>query len=62
MAQGEGPFKVYERIRDNAYKLELPGDMKVSATFNMHDLAPYMEDDFQNLRVNPSEEGETHAY
>jgi len=40
MARGEGPFKVLERIDDNAYKLELSKDMHVSATFKMGDLAP----------------------
>jgi len=40
MASGQGPFKVIKRIRDNAHKLELPGDMHVSATFNAVNLAP----------------------
>jgi len=38
MAHGDGPFKVLKRIRDNACKSELWGDMNVSATFNVHDL------------------------
>jgi len=39
----------------NAYKLKLPGDMAVSATFNVGDLSPYIKDeiDFGDLRENP---------
>ena len=33
--------------------------MHVSASFNVCDLAPYIEDDFEDLRANPSEEDET---
>ena len=47
----EGPFKVLERIGDNACKLELPGNMHVCASFNVGDLAPYMEDNFDDLRA-----------
>ena len=50
MAQGEGPFKVPEKIGDNTYKLDLLGDMHISAIFNMRELAPYVEDDFEDLR------------
>ena len=51
-----------ERIRYNAYKSKLLSDMNVSATFNMGDLAPYMEDDFEDLRVDPSQDGAVDAY
>ncbi|PKI53541.1 hypothetical protein CRG98_026086 [Punica granatum] len=37
----DGPFQVLERINDNAYKLDLPGEYKISATFNVADLLPY---------------------
>ena len=50
-----------ERIGDNAYKLELPGDMNESATFNAVDLAPYVEDNLEDLRVNPSQEVKANA-
>jgi len=40
---------VLQRIEDNAYKLELLGDMNVSATFNLGGLAPYTEDHFEDL-------------
>ena len=55
MAGGDGPFKVLERVGANAYKLEVPGDVAVSVTFNVGDLSLYMEDeiDFGNLRANP---------
>ncbi|XP_070054636.1 uncharacterized protein [Nicotiana tomentosiformis] len=37
--RGDGPFQVLERIGDNAYKLDLPGEFQVSATFNVTDLS-----------------------
>nr|CAD1839672.1 unnamed protein product [Ananas comosus var. bracteatus] len=43
--RADGPFKVLKRIGENAYKIELPGDYNVSATFNIADLSPYYEDD-----------------
>ncbi|GKV34679.1 hypothetical protein SLEP1_g43033, partial [Rubroshorea leprosula] len=39
--RGNGPFQVIARINDNAYKLELPGEYNVSATFNVSDLSPF---------------------
>ncbi|GJZ29722.1 gag-pol polyprotein [Tanacetum coccineum] len=49
---------VLERTGDNAYKLELPGDLKISATFNVEDLSPYFEDGpLENLRTNSSQPG-----
>lgn len=64
MVSGDGPFKVTERIGNNAYKLPLPGDMAISTTFNAGDLSPYLEDQFEgplNLRENPPKEGEVDA-
>src|SRR5215216_6228927 len=42
MPCADGPFKVLEKINDNAYKLELPADFRVSPTFNIADFKPYM--------------------
>ncbi|KAL6504051.1 hypothetical protein OROGR_025974 [Orobanche gracilis] len=62
MARGDGPFKVLERIGDNAYKLKLPGDTNISATFNVRDLSPYLEDGpLEDLRANPSQPEEVDA-
>jgi len=64
MARSDGPFEVLEKVGSNAYKLQLPGDMAVSATFNIGDLSPYVEDNIEDpsdLRSNPSEEGEVDA-
>ena len=37
--RGDGPFQLLERINDNAYKLDLPGEYNISATFNVSDLS-----------------------
>jgi hypothetical protein len=42
MARADGPFKVLEKINDNAYKLHLPANFEVSPTFNIADLKPYL--------------------
>ncbi|KAH9657952.1 hypothetical protein KPL70_023288 [Citrus sinensis] len=41
LPRGYGPFQVVARINDNAYKLDLPGEYNVSATFNVSDLSPF---------------------
>ena len=59
MPKADGPFEVLERINDNAYKVNLPGEYGVSATFNVADLSPYLEDDYlDNLRANSLQQGE----
>ncbi|KAL4386530.1 hypothetical protein GQ457_09G017590 [Hibiscus cannabinus] len=55
LPRGDGPFQVLEKVNDNAYKLDLPGDYIVSATFNVSDLSPY--DNSADLRTNPFQEG-----
>jgi hypothetical protein len=59
MPRAAGPFKVLEKINDNAYKLELPPKFGVSPTFNISDLKPYLgEEDELELRMTPIQEGE----
>jgi len=59
MPRADGPFEVLEKINDNAYKVDLPGDYQVSATFNVSDLSPYEDDDtLSNLRANFVQQGE----
>ena len=37
------PFKIIKRVGPNAYVLELPPDLGISATFNISDLVEYRE-------------------
>jgi hypothetical protein len=55
MPRGDGPFQVLKRINDNAYKIDLPGEYQVSATFNVSDLSPC--DVGPDSRTNPFEGG-----
>ena len=58
MPRADGPFKVLEKINDNAYKLELPADFTVSPSFNVADLTPYLgEDDEFSSRTTSIQEG-----
>ena len=52
--RGDGPFQVLERINDNAYKLDLPGEYNISVTFKVSDLSPFDVGD--DSRMNPFEE------
>ena len=63
MPSGDKPFKVLAKVGVNAYKLELLGDMSISATFNIGDLSPYVEDDINlgDLRENPPKGGKDDA-
>ena len=54
LPRGDGPFQVLERINDNSYRLDLPGEYNVSATFNVSDLSPFIEG--EDLRTNPFQE------
>ncbi|XP_019082698.1 PREDICTED: uncharacterized protein LOC104704959 [Camelina sativa] len=56
--RGDGPFRVVERINDNSYRLELPGEYLTSTSFNVSDLAPFdvgTEEDV--LRAKPFQGG-----
>ena len=52
--RGDGLFQVIERINDNAYKLDLPGEYNISATFNVSDL--FLFDVGDDSRSNPFKE------
>ncbi|WVZ76029.1 hypothetical protein U9M48_024034 [Paspalum notatum var. saurae] len=59
MPRATGPFKVLEKINDNAYKLELPADFGVSPAFNIADLKPYLgEEDELASRTTSLQERE----
>src|SRR6187399_1064753 len=59
MPRANGPFKVLEKINDNAYKLELPTYFGVSPRFNIADLKPYLgEEDELPSRTTSIQEGE----
>jgi hypothetical protein len=54
-----GPFKILAKINDNAYKLELPPEFRVSPSFNISDLQPYFgEEDEMPSRKTSMQEGE----
>ena len=58
MHRADGPFKILEKINDNAYKFELPPEFGVSPTFNISDLKPYLgEEDELESRTTPIQEG-----
>jgi len=44
--RGDGPFRVVKAINDNAYQLELPEKYGVHPTFNVADLSPYVEPEY----------------
>ena len=53
MPRSDGPFEIIEKVGPNAYKVDLPGDYGVSATFNVADLSLYFEDEpLPSLRTN----------
>ena len=59
MPRAAGPFKIIEKINDNAYKLELPPEFGVSSTFNIADLKPYLGEEHElESRTTPIQEGE----
>ena len=51
MPRADGPFEILEKINDNAYKVELPGDYGVSATFNVAHLRPYEAVSYTHLTL-----------
>jgi len=60
MLRTDGPFRIIKKVNDNAYKVDLPGDYNVSATFNVKDLTPCLDDDDDDdfdLRTNHFQPG-----
>jgi len=60
MARGDGLYKVVQKVGENVYKIELSGDMQISATFNVVDLTPYLEENDEHdeyLKANPLQGG-----
>jgi hypothetical protein len=49
-----GPFQVLERINDNAYKVNIPSEYGISATFNVAEITLF--DTGFDLRSNHFEE------
>jgi hypothetical protein len=59
MPRADSPFKVLEKINENAYKLDLPADFGVSPTFNIADLKAYLrEEDELESWTTQMQEGE----
>ena len=58
MPRAAGPYKIIEKINDNAYKLELPPEFGVSPIFNISDLKPYLGEDELESRTTPFKVGE----
>ena len=61
MPRPNDPFEIIERLNDNSYKVDLPGDYGVPATFNIPDLSPCLDDDddyLEDFKVNFSSQGE----
>jgi len=54
MPRSDGPFENLEKIGPNVYKVDLPGEYGVSATFNVADLSPYHDEseEIPSLRSN----------
>jgi hypothetical protein len=58
MSRADSPFKILEKINDNAYKLELSPEFGVSPTFNISDLRPYLREEDEILpRMTSIQEG-----
>ena len=58
LPRADGPFKVLQRIGENAYNIELLGEYGVFATFNVSDLSPYEENEENtNFRASPHQPG-----
>ena len=64
MAKGDGPLKIVQNVGDNAYKIEVLGDVNIFVTLNVGDLMRYIENEdekIKDLRVYPLQEGKVDA-
>ncbi|GJX05546.1 transposon ty3-I gag-pol polyprotein [Tanacetum coccineum] len=52
--RSDGPFKVLAKVNDNAYKIDLPGNYGVLATFNVTDLQSYFNPDILIPSLRPN--------
>ena len=54
MPRSDGPFEILEKVGPHAYKVDLPSDYGVSATFDVADLSPYYDEneEISSLRSN----------
>ena len=57
LPRGDGPFQIVEKIGNNAYKLDLPGEYNVHATFNVSDLSYFDVGDERLMEQPLQEEG-----
>ena len=53
----DGPFRVLEKINDNAYKIDLPASYGVSNSFNVADISPFTSEDTLESRTTPFQGG-----
>ena len=60
MPRSEGHFEILEQVGPDAYKVDLPGDYGISATINVADLRPYVDEseEIPSLRSNSEQPGE----
>jgi len=50
MLRLDGPCEILQKIGSNAYKVDVPGEYRVSTTFNMDEVCPHYEE-MKNFRA-----------
>jgi len=45
VARGDGPYKIMQKVGDNAYKIEFSSNINISATLNVGYLTPFIKDE-----------------